>query len=144
MRTTGGDEMPTLALLLDVLTRTESVLRSMAFRLTEVCLLLAAGRASLAVRAADEVEALHERLGMLEIEREVRTADLAATLGLPPPVTGSQLVDRLPPAFRPPLETQLSVLRSCSEEVERLSAQARVHGSTGHTTLTDVLTEMGA
>jgi hypothetical protein len=136
--------MPSLALLLDVLARTESVLRSLAFKLTEVCLLLAAGRASMAVRAADEVDVLHDQLGALEIEREVRTADLAATLGLTGQVSGSQLVEHLPRAFRPPLVLQLSALRTCSEEVERLSAQARTHASTGHSTLTDALTQMGA
>ena len=136
--------MPTLALLLDVLARTETVLRSLAFKLTEVCLLLAAGRASMAVRAADEVDVLHDQLGALEIEREVRTADLAATLGLSGPVSGEQLVEHLPQAFRPPLKLQLSVLRACSDEVERLTGQARAHASTGHSTLTEALTQMGA
>lgn len=134
--------MPTLALLLDVLARTEKVLRSMTFKLTEVCLLLAAGRASMAVHASDEVDALHDQLGALEIEREVRTADLAATLGLTPPVSGSDLVESLPRGFRPPLELQLSVLRSCSEEVERLTAQARAHASSGHSTLSDALAQI--
>lgn len=133
-----------MALLLDVLVRTERVLGSLAFKLTEVCLLSAAGRASMALRAADEVDALHDQLGALEIEREVRTADLAATLGLSGPVSGAQLVEHLPQAFRPPLQLQLSALRACSEEVDRLTAQARAHASTGHTTLTDALTQMGA
>lgn len=136
--------MPTLGLLLDVLASTESVLRSLAFKLTEVCLLLAAGRASMAVRAADEVDVLYEQLGALEIEREVRSAELAATLGLAGPVSGLQLVEQLPRSFRPPLETQLSALRTCSEEVERLTVQARAHASTSHSTLTDALTQMGA
>lgn len=136
--------MPALALLLDVLTRTESLLRSLAFKLTEVCLLLAAGRASMAVRAADEVEEIYDRLGSLEIEREVRTADLAATLGLPGPVSGAQLIEHLPRAFRPALDLQLEVLRACSEEVARLTAQARGHASSGRSALTDVLTQMGA
>lgn len=70
--------------LTSVLEQEAAVAQELLLRMVSVRLLVAAGEVRMLARAGDEIDALSERLGTMELVRELVVADLRAACGADP------------------------------------------------------------
>jgi len=132
-----------LAEVSDILWRERELLDVLLFKLEEEQLLLAAGKVRWLSRATREVELVLEQIRLTELTRSMEVDAVAASIGLDPNPSLSNLADAAPAPWADLFRAHRTAFLTLTQEISALAEANREFVSTAYHSAQETLRTLG-